>query len=188
MAKDAQAQDQPPKLRMTAEGGPDIGSLADILEWFLNYDERVARVRLPYVEQIFQWKQQDDKVNGVTTYPFDNAEARFAVGAFQALAENNTESTLNAWITDILNALQDARSARIELTDAYGLDDDHELSAIEKADKLTTLLEKRMYLTSSWIENLCTAEARFLGWIYQEMYGKPFTPAPPPEDAAIGEK
>jgi len=44
-----------------------------------------------------------------------------------------------------------------------------------------------MYLTSSWIENLCTAEARFLGWIYQEMYGKPFTPAPPPEDAAIGE-
>ena len=176
MSNVSSAQDQPPKLRITADGGPDIGSLADILEWFLNYDERVSRVRLPYVEQLFQWKQQDDKVNGIAIYPFDNAEARFAVGAFQALAENDSEPTLNAWITDVLNALQEARATRTDLTDTCGLDEDHDLSAVEKAEKLTTSVEKRIYLTSSWIENLCTAEARFLGWIYQEIYGKPFTP------------
>ncbi|MBP6003694.1 MAG: hypothetical protein KA746_09700 [Pyrinomonadaceae bacterium] len=177
MSNSAPANDQPPKLRMTHEGGADIGSLADILEWFLNFDERTARMRLPAVEELFQWKQQDDKVNGVAIYPFENAEARFAVGAFQALAENDTEPKLNAWITDILNAISDARQARTELTEAYDLDADHEMSAVAKSNKLTTALEKRMYLTSSWIENLCTAEARFLGWVYQELYGKPFTPS-----------
>lgn len=177
MSNAAPQNDTPPKLRITAEGGADIGSLADLLEWFLNFDERTARMRHPAVEELFQWKQQDDKVNGVAIYPFENAEARFAVGAFQALAENDTEPKLNAWITDILNALADARQARTELTDAYDLDSDHDLFAVAKADKLTTAVEKRMYLTSSWIENLCTAEARFLGWVYQELYGKPFTPS-----------
>ena len=177
MSNTAPSNEQPPKLRLTAEGGPDVGSVADILEWFLNFDERTGRMRLPLVEEIFQWKQQDDKVNGVAIYPFENAEARFAVGAIQALAENDTEPKLNAWITDILNALSDARAARVEMTDAYDLDATPEMSPIAKADKLTTAIEKRMYLTSSWIENLCTAEARFLGWIYQELYGKPFTPS-----------
>ncbi len=176
MSNAAPQNDTPPKLRITAEGGADIGSLADLLEWFLNFDERTARMRHPAVEELFQWKQQDDKVNGVAIYPFENAEARFAVGAFQALAENDTEPKLNAWITDILNALADARQARTELTDAYDLDSDHDLFAVAKSEKLTTAVEKRMYLTSSWIENLCTAEARFLGWVYQELYGKPFTP------------
>lgn len=177
MSNAAPQNDTPPKLRITAEGGADIGSLADLLEWFLNFDERTARMRHPAVEELFQWKQQDDKVNGVAIYPFENAEARFAVGAFQALAENDTEPKLNAWITDILNALADARQARTELTDAYDLDSDHDLFAVAKSEKLTTAIEKRMYLTSSWIENLCTAEARFLGWVYQELYGKPFTPS-----------
>jgi hypothetical protein len=169
--------DQPPRLRLTADGGADIGSLADLLEWFIRFDERTARMRHPAVEELFQWKQQDDKVNGVAIYPFENAEARFAVGAFQALAENDTEPKLNAWITDILNALSDARQARIDLTEAYDLDADHDMFAVAKSEKLTTAIEKRIYLTSSWIENLCTAEARFLGWVYQELYGKPFTPS-----------
>jgi hypothetical protein len=177
MSNAAPQNDQPPKLRMTAEGGADIGSLADILEWFLNFDERTARMRHAAVEELFQWKQADDTANGIAIYPFENAEARFAVGAFQALAENDTEPKLNAWITDILNALSDARTARTELTEAYDLDADPDMFAVAKADKLTTAIEKRMYLTSSWIENLCTAEARFLGWVYQELYGKPFTPS-----------
>ena len=171
MANAAPINTSPPKLRITHEGGADIGSLADVLEWFLMYDERTARMRLPAVEELFQWKQADDTANGVAVYPFENAEARFAVGAFQALAENDTEPKLNAWITDVLNALSDARQARVDLTEAYDLDADPGLFAVAKAEKLTTTLEKRMYLTSSWIENLCTAEARFLGWIYQELYG-----------------
>ena len=127
----------------------DIGSLADILEWFLNFDERTGRIRHPAVEGLFQWKQADDTANGIPTYPFENAEARFAVGAFQALAENDSEPKLNAWITDILNALADARQARTELTEAYDLDADPDLFAVAKADKLTTAI----------LKNACTLPA-----------------------------
>ncbi len=176
MPETAAKNTMPPNIRRTADGSADIGSLADVLEWFLNYDERTARVRLPAVEELFQWKQADDRANGVAVYPFENAESRLAVGAFQALAENDTEPKLNAWITDILNALNDARETRTELTDAYGLDSEPDLHAVERAEKLTTAVEKRMYLTSCWIESLCTAEARFLGWVYQELYGRPFSP------------
>ncbi|MEP6946346.1 MAG: hypothetical protein ABJA02_10545 [Acidobacteriota bacterium] len=176
MSNAVPTNDQPPKLRVIAPGSADVSSLADVLEWFLNFDERTARMRHPSVEELFQWKQQDDKVNGIAVYPFENAEARFAVGAFQALAENDTETTLNAWITDILNALSDARQSRTEIAESYDLDSDPEMFAVAKADKLTTAVEKRIYLTTSWIEALCTAEARFLGWVYQELYGKPFAP------------
>lgn len=179
MPNAAPQNDQPPKLRRSADGTADIGSLADVLEWFLNFDERTARMRHPAVEELFRWKQADDTANGVPVYPFENAESRFAVGAFQALAANDTEPKLNAWITDILNALSDARQARVDLTDAYDLDADHDMFAVAKSEKLTTAVEKRIYLTSSWIENLCTAEARYLGWVYQELYGKPFTPTVP---------
>jgi hypothetical protein len=34
-----------------------------------------------------------------------------------------------------------------------------------------------MYLSSCWFDALFTAEARVLGWVYQELYGKPFQPA-----------
>src|ERR1043165_1853937 len=169
------AQDNlPPKLRLAADGSVDNGSLADLVEWFLNFDERTERMRHAHTDELFQWKQQDDKVHGVGTYPFENAEARFAIGIFQALAENNSEPLLKLWVTDVLNALQESRETKREMADAYYLDDDLEASAIEKSHKLTSNAERRLYLTSCWLEALCTAEARVLGWIYQELYGKPF--------------
>src|SRR5438046_2399527 len=114
-------ENQPPKLRRTGDGEIEPGSLADLLEWFLTYDERTARMRHANTEELFQWKQADDKVNGVNIYPFRSAEARFAVGAFQALAENNTEPLLKLWIGDVLNALQESRKTKEELTAAYDL-------------------------------------------------------------------
>jgi len=174
MDQSAVQQTEPPKLRMIAAGAIEPTSLADLVEWFLNYDERVARMRHPMVEELFQWKQQDDTARGVATYPFENAEARFAVGVFQALEENNSEPLLKLWITDVLNALQESRESKQEITDANKLDAQPELSHIQKAEKLTTNAERRFYLTSCWLESLCTAEARVLGWVYQEIYGRPF--------------
>ena len=179
MTQTAQQNTQPPKLNRTESGDIETNSLADLLEWFLNYDERVARMRHRYTEELFQWKQADDEKNGNRIYPFENAEARFAVGAFQALAENNTEPLLNLWITDVLNALHDARESKVEIAEANKLDAEPEKFALEKAEKLTTNAEKRLYLTSCWLEALCTAEARFLGWVYQEIYDRPFQPAEP---------
>ena len=174
MSQATASADLPPKLRLKDDGSLDTATLADLVEWFLNFDERTARMRHPQVNELFQWKQHDDEQHGVGTYPFENAEARFAIGVFQALEENGSEPLLKLWVTDVLNALHESRETKSEMTEAYKLDDDLEASAIQKAEKLTSNAERRLYLTSCWLEALCTAEARVLGWVYQEMYGKPF--------------
>lgn len=176
MSEAKQMETQPPKLRLAADGEIEMNSLADTVEWFLNFDERTARMRHPMTEELFQWKQETDAAHGVEIYPFENAEARFAIGVFQALAENNSEIGLRKWITDVLTALGEARQTREDMSEMFNLNETAEQFALEKAAKLTTNLEKRMYLTSCWIEALCTAEVRVLGWIYQEIYGKPFEP------------
>ena len=176
MSQNAAAENAPPKLRAAETGGIDPASIADLVEWFLNFDERTARMRHANTEELFQWKQKDDEANGVVIYPFENAEARFAIGVFQALQENNSEPLLGLWLNDILAGLHESRETKREITEENDLDKDIEKSSIEKASLLTTNSERRLYLTSSWLEALCTAEARVLGWIYQELYGKPFTP------------
>lgn len=174
MAEAKAQENEPPKLRRTETGEVDPGSLADLLEWFLMFDERTARMRHANTDELFRWKQADDEANGVGIYPFENAEARFAVGAFQALAENNSEPLLKLWISDLLEALQESHKTKTELAESYDLDADIEAFSLKKAERLTTNAEKRLYLTSCWLEALCTAEARFLGWVYQEIYGRPF--------------
>ena len=177
MADKNAAETGPPKLK--AKPGStetDVNSLADLLEWFLTYDEKTARMRHPHTNKLFLWKQADDEANGATIYPFENAEARFAIGAFQALAENNSEPLLKLWISDVLNALHESRETKTQISEANRLDADLDASAVTRSQKLTTNAEKRLYLTSCWLEVLCTAEARFLGWVYQEKYGRPFAP------------
>src|SRR5215218_4164765 len=168
MTEATEADNLPPRLRRDANGAIENNALADVVEWFLNFDERTARIRHPYTEELFQWKQHDDVENGVGIYPFENAEARFAIGVFQALQENNSEPLLGLWMNDVLAALHESRETKREITEVNDLDKDIEKSSIEKASLLTTNSERRLYLTSSWLETLCTAEARVLGWIYQE--------------------
>lgn len=170
----AQPENYPPKLRKVADGSVDINSLADLLEWFLLNDSRVGLVRLAQVEELFQWKQADDEANGIEVYPFENAEARFAIGAFQALGENDTEEKLGRWITDLLEALGGAKQTNEDIAASYKLAQNE--SHIAQAANIPNKLEQRIYLTSCWIESLCTAEVRFLGWVYQELYGKQFQP------------
>ena len=166
----------PPELKIAPSGDIEANSLADLVEWFLTYDERTARMRHVMTEELFQWKQKDDAANGIGTYPFENAEARFAIGIFQALAENRTEPDIHHWLSNVLAALHEARTTRTDMSDAYKLEKKPEESPMKKSEKLTTNSEKRLYLTSFWLETLCTAELRVLGWIYQELYGRPFTP------------
>ena len=174
MSESAVPSSTPPKLRASADGKLDNNSVADLIEWFLNFDERVARMRHEQVNELFLWKQSDDEQNGVATYQFENAEARFAIGVIQALEQNDKEPLLGLWISEVLSALHEASETKRELTETYKLDKKPLESAIEKANRLTTTAERRMYLTSCWFDALFTAEARVLGWIYQELYGKPF--------------
>ncbi len=165
---------QPPKLEKTASGDINPNSLADLLEWFLNYDGRVATVRNPHVEELFQWKQADDEANGVEIYPFENAEARFAIGVFQAIAEYDSEAKLQIWVTEVLQALGESRQLNEDIAASYKLNRGE--SHVAQAETIPSNSERRLYLSSGWLEALCTAEVRFLGWVYQELYGKPFEP------------
>ena len=165
---------QPPKLEKNANGDINTASLADSLEWFLNYDRRVAVVRNPHVEELFQWKQKDDKANDVEIYPFENAEARFAIGVFQAIAEYDSEAKLQTWITEVLEALGESKQMNEDIAASYKLNASE--SHIAQAEQIPSDSERRLYLSSGWLEALCTAEVRFLGWVYQELYGKPFEP------------
>jgi hypothetical protein len=166
---------QPPKLEKTASGDINTNSLADLLEWFLNFDRRVALVRNPQVEELFQWKQADDAENGIETYPFENAESRFAIGVFQALGENDSEAELQKWITEVLQALGESKQTNEDIAKSYKLDQSK--SHVEQAKAIPSNTERRLYLSSCWLESLCTAEVRFLGWVFQEIYGKQFQPS-----------
>jgi hypothetical protein len=173
----AQEQEiRPPALEKTPEGDINVNSLADLLEWFLNYDQKVAVVRHPHVQELFEWKQADDAANGISVYPFENAEARFAVGVFQAIAENDSQGKLQQWVTDVLQALGESKQTREDFVGEYNLETNQGASFILEAQKLPSRIEQRIFLTSAWIESLCMAEVRFLGWVYQELYGVPFEP------------
>ena len=57
--REATAGEMPrePVLRRDEHGVTDYDSVPDVIEWFLNYDQRVATVKHPKVEELFQWKQ-----------------------------------------------------------------------------------------------------------------------------------
>ncbi len=166
----------PPALRRDAEGRVEPASLANLIQWFLDFDERVAVVRFPAVESLFQWKQQQTLAAEPDTYAFPHAEDRLAVGIMQALTANDSERELHAWVKELLGALDDATKTNELIAEAYGLTPGGDSSVIEEAMKIPSASERAVYLTCCWLETLCTAEARVLGWVYQSLYGRAFHP------------
>jgi predicted enzyme related to lactoylglutathione lyase len=167
---------QPPPLARDELGRIEPASLADLIEWFLNNDPRVNMIRHPRVEEVFQWKQAESRRVGEEVYDFTNAEERLAVGIMQAIVENEGEAALHGWISQLLNALDDATKTNEEVSHAYHLDTGGESSTVGEAAKIPTERGRAIYLTCCWLEVLCTAEVRVLGWVYQQLYGRPFQP------------
>jgi len=165
----------PPLLR-DATGQVDVDSVPDVIEWFLNYDQRVAIIRHPSVEEVFQWKQQQSQAQGEEVFIFQRAEDRLAIGIIQALADNSTERGLHAWIGQLLGALDAASKANESTAEAYKLDLKGGGSIVEQAEKIPFQRGRTEFLINCWIETLCTAEARILGWLYKEFHGRPYAP------------
>src|SRR5215216_3826365 len=111
-----------PPLQRDAGGQVDVDSVPDVIEWFLNYDQRVAIIRHLSVEEVFQWKQQRSQTQGENVFIFQRAEDRLAIGIIQALADNSTERNLHAWIGQLLGALDTASKANESTAEAYHLD------------------------------------------------------------------
>lgn len=165
-----------PSLRRDRQGNVDPQSMADALQWFLDYDPRVAIIRHPKVEELFQWKQEESRREGEDVYMFPRAEDRLAIGIMQALVENRDERSLHAWISQLLNALEDASKTNEEMAAAYQLELGGESSVVREAAKIPTARGRSLFLVCCWLETLCTAEIRALGWFYQELYGRPYAP------------
>jgi hypothetical protein len=166
----------PPRLRRDARGRVEPASLAGVLQWFLDYDERVAVVRFPAVESLFQWRRQNETEGGADSVGFSRAEDRLAVGVMQALVEHDTEGALHAWIKELLAALDDAQKTNELIAGAYGLKPSEASPVVSEAEKIPSRREREIYLNCCWLETLCTAEARVLGWAYQGLYGRAFHP------------
>ena len=169
-------QVQEPPLARDPNGQVILDSIPDVIDWFLNYDQRVAIIRHPSVEEVFQWKQQQSQAQGEEVFIFKRAEDRFAIGIIQALADNSTEHSLHEWIGQLLGALDAAAKANETTAEAYKLDLRSGGSIIAEAEKIPFQRGRNEFLINCWIETLCTAEARILGWLYKEFYGKPYAP------------
>ena len=165
-----------PPLQRDEYGQVDVDSVPDVIEWFLNYDQRVAIIRHPSVEEVFQWKQDYAESQGEEVFRFKQAEDRLAIGIIQALADNSTESMLHAWIGQLLGALDSASKANESTAEAYNLDLRGGGSIVKQAEKIPFERGRADFLMNCWIETLCTAEARVLGWLYKEFYGRPYSP------------
>src|SRR4029078_13327191 len=111
----------PPLLR-DSRGRVDVDSVPDVIEWFLNYDQRVAIIKHPAVEEVFQWKQQYSQEPGEMVFAFKQAEDRLAIGIIQAIADNPAERELHSWISQLLNALESASKANESIAESYKLD------------------------------------------------------------------
>jgi hypothetical protein len=166
----------PPAVRRDARGRVEPASLAAVIQWFLDYDERVAVVRFPAVEALFQWRQAEELRSREEPVGFNRAEDRLAVGVMQALVEHDDERALHTWIKELLSALEDARQTNESIAEAYGLKPSEETSVVEEAEKVPSRRERDIYLNCCWLETLCTAEARVLGWAYRGLYGRAFHP------------
>lgn len=165
-----------PQLQRDASGRVDVDSVPDVIEWFVNYDERVAIIRHPSVEEVFQWKQQHSRAQGEEVFVFNRAEDRLAIGIIQALADNPTERDLHSWIQQLLSALDAASKSTEATAEKYSLELRGGDSIVKQADKIPFERGRNEFLLNCWIETLCTAEARVLGWLYKEFYGRPFKP------------
>ncbi len=167
---------QSPVLRRDGYGAVDYDTIPDAIQWFLDYDQRVAIVKHPKVEELFHWKQEQSREAGEEVFNFAHAEDRLAIGVIQSIAQNSNERALHGWIGQLLNALNQASQSTEQVSSAYDLDMNAATSIVGEAQKIPAGNTRRDFLIDCWLETLCTAEVRVLGWLYQELYGRPFHP------------
>jgi len=166
-----------PILLRDESGAVDYDSVPDVIQWFIDYDQRVAVIKNPKVEELFQWKQEQSRHAKEDVFNFNRAEDRLAIGIIQSIAHNQTERELHGWIGQLLNALNTASKATEDVSAAYQLDINSAASVVTEAGKIPAANVRTDFLFNCWVEALCTAEIRVLGWLYSEFYGRPFNPA-----------
>ena len=62
---------QPAAAQRDARGNVDLDSVPDVIQWFLDFDQRVAIIKHPNVEEVFQWKQEQSREAGEEVFAFN---------------------------------------------------------------------------------------------------------------------
>ncbi|MEJ7713130.1 MAG: hypothetical protein WKF84_25615 [Pyrinomonadaceae bacterium] len=132
----------PPEVKADANLSIFHERLAATIQWFLDYDPRVAIVRHPFVEELFQWKQAQLGRENPQSYRFNTAEDRLAIGIFEAIRSNADERSLHTWIKDLLQALDDSSKINEEIADVYKLSTKEGASALTESGKIPTERER----------------------------------------------
>jgi hypothetical protein len=171
----SQTAESGPVLLRDERGQVDYDSIPDVIQWFLDYDDRVAIIKHPKIEELFQWKQEQSRQAGEDVFNFNRAEDRLAIGIIQSVAHNSTETELHAWIAQLLNALEAASKTTENVASAYLLEMSGN-SIVAESAKIPAASSRTDFLFNCWVETLCTAEIRVLGWLYREFYRRPFHP------------
>ena len=169
------ATENEPVLLRDSAGRVDYDSIPDVIQWFLDFDERVAVIKHPKIEELFQWKQQQSRNAGENVFSFNRAEDRLAIGIIQSVAHHPSEEALHGWIAQLLNALNSASKGTEDVAKAYTLEMDAP-SVVNESVKIPSASARQEFLINCWLETLCTAEIRVLGWLYKEIYQRPFQP------------
>ena len=78
-------------------------------------------------------------------------------------------------MAQLLNALDTASKATENVAQAYALEMS-QTSVVAESAKIPAAAERADFLFNCWLETLCTAEVRVLGWLYREFYNRPFHP------------
>ena len=173
---DSTASPNAPVLGRDSYGNVDYDSLPEVIQWFLDFDERVAIIKHAKVEELFHWKQEQSRAAGEDVFNFNRAEDRLAIGILQSVARYTTERELHGWIGQLLNALEQAQKRTEEISSAYQLDLKQASSIVKESEKIPAAKTRTAFLVDCWLESLCTAEIRVLGWLYREFFGRPFHP------------
>jgi hypothetical protein len=64
----------------------------------------------------------------------------------------------------------------LEKSDQYETIKTQTRDLTSESSKIPTQQVRSEFLFDCWIEALCTAEIRVLGWLYREFFGRPFHP------------
>src|SRR5688572_2158089 len=134
-----------PPLQRDAAGNIDPDSVPDVIQWFLDFDQRVAIIKHPNVEEVFQWKQEQARAAGEKVFDFNRAEDRLAIGIIQALSEYASESALHSWISQLLNALDSASKENEAAAETYQLDLASGGSVVKESEKIPTARGRREF-------------------------------------------
>src|ERR1700694_5338515 len=99
---------QPP-LRRNPSGRIDVDSVPDVIQWFLDFDQRVAIIKHPRVEEVFQWKQEQSRRAGESVseaYGLDLTGSGSTVTEAEKIPSQRgrSEFLLNCWIETLCSA------------------------------------------------------------------------------------